>query len=185
MKRYIFAVGALLIGLGSGWSAAPAPPAARPHVKVPVVAPRPADVATLDGMVKAFYETITGPAGQPRDWGRDRTLYIPDARFVTTGTRGGKPFARVFDHQAYADGANAWMVKNGFFEKEIHRVTQKYGNLAHVMSTFESRGKPDGPVTERGVNSISLYWDGKRWWIYTVGWEAERPGSPIPKEFLP
>ena len=36
-------------------------------------------------MVKAYYEVITGPAGQPRQWGRDRSLYIDDLRFVAMG----------------------------------------------------------------------------------------------------
>ena len=56
---------------------APAQAPARRHVVVPTVAPRPADVATVDGVVKAYYDVITGPAGQPREWSRDRSLYIP------------------------------------------------------------------------------------------------------------
>ena len=128
-------------------SRAPANRPRPPHVEVPIIDPRPEDVATLDGILKAFYETVTGPPGQQRDWGRDHTLYIPNARFVTTGVRGGKPFATVFEYQTYADSANQWMVKIGFYEKEIHRVVQRFGSLAHVMSTFESRLKPDGPVT--------------------------------------
>src|SRR5438034_2989131 len=55
---------------------------ARRHVDVPAVAPRAADVATVDGIVKAYYDVITGPAGQPRQWSRDRSLYISDLRFV-------------------------------------------------------------------------------------------------------
>ena len=64
--------GALLVPAGT---LAQAP--ARRHVVVPTVAPRPADVATVDAVVKAYYDVITGPAGQPREWSRDRSLYIP------------------------------------------------------------------------------------------------------------
>ncbi|HYU91179.1 MAG TPA: hypothetical protein VE966_12085, partial [Gemmatimonadales bacterium] len=68
---------------------------ARRHVDVPASAPRAADVATVDGVVKAYYDVITGPAGQPRQWSRDRSLYISDLRFVATGVGKQGPYARV------------------------------------------------------------------------------------------
>src|SRR2546430_12708817 len=73
---------------------------ARRHVDVPAVAPRAADVATGDGIVKAYYDVITGPAGPPRQWSRDRSLYIADLRVVAAG--GGKQgaYARVVDQPA-------------------------------------------------------------------------------------
>lgn len=73
----------------------------------------------------------------------------------------------------------------GFDEREIHRVTQRFGNIAHVFSTYETRAKPGGPILGRGINSIELFWDGKRWWIASAIWDDERPGNPIPKEYLP
>src|SRR5256885_17022222 len=76
---------------------------ARRHVDVPPVAPRAADVATVDGVVKAYYDVITGPAGQPRQWSRDRSLYIPDLRFVATGVAQGRPYARVMTHQDFVE----------------------------------------------------------------------------------
>jgi hypothetical protein len=157
------------------------------HVVVPDVAPRAEDVGTLDGIIEAFYDVISGPAGQPRDWARDRTLYLPGAIFVPTGMREGesKPYFYVMDHQAFVDRVDAEMVREGFFEREIHRVTRKFGNIAHVFSTYEARRTPEGPVIARGVNSIELFHDGGRWWIAFAMWDEERPGNPIPKEFLP
>jgi hypothetical protein len=155
------------------------------HVEVTTIAPRPDDVSTLDGIMKAFYEVISGPAGKPRQWARDRTLYIEGMRFVATAAQDGKIAARVMDHQAYVDWVNDDMVRHGFFESEIHRVTKTFGNITHVFSTYESRAKADGPVTERGVNSVELFYDGKRWWIASATWDEERPDNPIPKELLP
>ena len=37
----------------------------------------------------------------------------------------------------------------------------------------------------RGINSIELFWDGKRWWIANAIWTDETPGQPIPNEYLP
>ena len=123
------------------------------HVDVPTVAPRAADVATVDGIVRAYYDVITGPAGQARQWSRDRSLYIPALRFVATGVGKQGPYARVMDHQAFVDGSDSSMVHDGFFEREIHRVTRSYGNIAQVFSTYEERRTADGPVDGRGVNA--------------------------------
>lgn len=155
------------------------------HVEVPRISPRAADVSSLDGIMKAFYEVISGPAGESRQWSRDRTLYIPGVRFVAmTVDEKGQPVARVTDHQQFVDSTNAPLVKEGFFEWEIHRETKRFGNIAHIFSTYESRLTKDGPVTARGVNSIELYWDGKRWWIASAIWDEERKDNPLPKDFL-
>src|SRR5437870_5150310 len=122
---------------------------ARRHVDVPAVAPRAADVATVDGIVRAYYDVITGPAGQPRQWSRDRSLYIADLRFVATGVGKQGPYARVMDHQASVDGSDSSMVHDGFLEREVHRVTRSYGDIVQVFSTYDERRTADGPVEGR------------------------------------
>lgn len=144
----------------------------------------PKDVSTLDGIVKAFYETISGPKGQARQWSRDKTLYMPDVRFVGMSERDGKIRPAVMNHQQYVNGSNESFVTNGFYEREINRVTRRFGNISHVFSTYEFNND-DKTDKGRGVNSIELYWDGTRWWISAASWDEERPGNPIQKEFLP
>ena len=156
------------------------------HIDVPAIAPRVEDVGSIDGMMKAFYEVISGPAGQPRQWSRDRSLYIADIRFVSMSEdKTGHPHANVVGHPQYVDESNAILLKEGFYESEIHRVTQRFGNIAHVFSTYESRLKADGSVIARGINSIELFYDGTRWWIASAVWDDERPDNPIPPEYLP
>jgi hypothetical protein len=53
------------------------------------------------------------------------------------------------------------------------------------MSTYSSSTTPDGEPYDRGINSIQLTWDGERWWIVSWIFDSERPGNPIPPEFLP
>ena len=155
------------------------------HVEVATVEARAADVSTIDGIVKAYYDVISGPAGKPREWARDRTLYIKDLRFVAVGwDKDGKPKPRIVDHQAYVDSSDG-MSERGFFEKEIHRVSERFGPIAHVWSTYESRDTETGPITARGINSIELFWDGKRWWIANAIWTDETKENQIPKEYLP
>ncbi len=159
---------------------------AKKHVDVPAIAPSAEDVATIDGIMKAFYDVISGPAGQARQWSRDQTLYIPDIRFVAMSEdRKGRPRAHIMSHQQYVDAADPFMVKEGFFESEIHRVTQRFGNIAHVFSTYESRQKAGGSVVARGINSVELFYDGKRWWVASNTWDDERPDNPLPAEYLP
>jgi hypothetical protein len=160
--------------------------AGQKHVNVPEVAARSEDVRDLDGVMKAFYAVISGPLGQPRQWSRDRSLYIPGVRFVTMSEcKSGKPEAKIVSHQEYVDSADASFVSRGFFEKEIHRVTERFGNIAQIFSTYETREKADGPVIERGINSLQLYFDGTRWWVSSVAWDEERPDNPLPAKYLP
>ena len=156
--------------------------AKKTRVAVAKIAPRAEDVATMDGIVKAYYAVVNVPAGAPRQWSRDRTLYIADIRFVAIEKN---LVPQIMTHQQYVDGTDSFFAHNGFFENEIHRVTERFGNIAHVFSTYESRHLPEGPVVQRGINSIELFWDGKRWWIASAIWDNERPDNPIPAEYLP
>jgi hypothetical protein len=76
------------------------------------------------------------------------------------------------------------LVRDGFTEREINRVVRRFGNVAHVFSTYEF-SSDDGKEKGRGINSIELFWDGTRWWISSASWDEERPNNPIPKEYLP
>lgn len=154
-------------------------------IEVPVIDADPKDVGTIDGIMKAFYETISGGKGVPRQWARDATLYTPRAYFVGMSESDGKIRAGMMTKQQYVQGNNAFLISEGFTEREIGRVVRRFGNMAHVFSTYEytTETKPNEKV--RGVNSLQLHWDGTRWWISAVSWDEERPNNPIPREFLP
>jgi hypothetical protein len=159
--------------------------AAKPSPKVPIVPARTEDVATLDGIIGAFYDVISGPKGAPRQWARDRSLYIDGVRFVAVEHEHGHPKPKIVSHEGYVRWVDADMVKQGFFEHEIHREVRRFGDIAQVFSTYEWRETTDGPVKGRGINSIELYYDGKRWWIAGATWQDEAPDLPLPKEYLP
>lgn len=153
-------------------------------VEIPVIAADPKDVSTIDGMIKAFYETISGPKGQPRQWNRDRTLYVKDVRFIQINRSGATVRPRIMQYMDYVNGSNEYLVKDGFHEREINRVTHRYGNIAQVASTYVWEAD-DKKSTGRGINIIQLFFDGTRWWISGATWEEESKDNPIPKEFLP
>ena len=150
-------------------------------------AARAADVASMDAIVAALYDVISGQAGQARDWDRMRSLFVPGARLIPSvaGEHGGAT-ARVLDVDAYVERVRPGFERNGFFEREIARKTESFGNIAHLFSTYESRHAPsDAAPFARGINSIQLLKDGDRWWVVTVFWDAERPGNALPAQYLP
>lgn len=152
---------------------------------VETVAPRPEDVGSVDGIMRAFYEVTNVAPDAPRQWGRDRTLYVPWIRFVALGPgTTGRSSVTVFTHQAFVDATEP-LIQKGFVEREIFRTTRRYGNMVHVDSTYETLVGVEKPVRGRGVNSLDLYFDGQRWWVASVIWQSEDPAHPIPPELLP
>jgi hypothetical protein len=147
---------------------------------------RPEDGASIDAIVKALYDVISGPAGQARDWARFHALFAPGARMIPTGARpdGGRGSV-VVDPAGYVERSRAVLEGRGFFEREIARRTERFGSIAHVWSTYEARHRADDPQPfMRGVNSIQLFFDGTRWWVLTVAWSPETPAEPIPACYL-
>jgi len=147
----------------------------------------PTDVSSLDSIMKAVYDVISGDAGKARDWDRFRTLFHADARLIPTGKnpQTGVVTARVLTPEDYIKRSEPFLVKEGFFEREIARRVEQYGNIVHVFSTYESRHKADDKTPfARGINSFQLYNDGKRWWVLTIFWEGETKDNPIPKKYI-
>ena len=111
---------------------------------------------------------------------------MPEGKLVATAVRPtGEVVKRVLTVEEYIGSNGPVLEKNGFFEKEIHRKQEVYGHIAHCFSTYEARrAATDAEPFMRGINSIQLYNDGKRWWILTVFWQSENKDLPLPKEYL-
>src|SRR6185295_1238016 len=102
------------------------------------------DVATMDAIVAAVYDVISGPAGQKRNWDRFRSLFAPGARLIPTGRRPtGEVGSRVITPEEYIQRSSPLLEQNGFFEREISRRTERFGSIAHIFSTYESKHKLD------------------------------------------
>lgn len=146
----------------------------------------PADVESIDAIIKASYEVISGPAGEERNWDRERSLFHPESRHIPTfpGPDGSHQ-AQVLTVEDFIERSGPYLTTNGFFEYEIAREVHRYGNIAQVFSTYAWRQTEEGPVGGRGINSFQLYYDGTRWWIVSILWMQESPQHPIPAEFLP
>jgi hypothetical protein len=146
----------------------------------------PKDVSSLDAIMKAVYDSISGDAGQARDWDRFRSLFHKDARLIPTGKnpKTGITGARAFTPDEYIKNSEPFFAKEGFYESEKARTVDTYGSITQVFSTYESRHSPKDKPFMRGINSFQLLNDGKRWWVMTIFWQHESPEVPIPKRYL-
>jgi hypothetical protein len=144
------------------------------------------DVASLDAILAALYDVISGPAGQPRNWARMRSLFVPGARLIpTTRQPDGTTTARVLEVDGYIERASKAFAAQGFYERGVVNRVEQFGQIAHVFSTYEARHDAKDPKPFlRGINSIQLLNDGKRWWIVTVYWQAEDAQTPLPEKYL-
>ncbi len=149
-------------------------------------AAKPADVVSIDAILAAVYDTISGPAGQPRDWDRFRSLFVPGARLIPTVKRpDGEFVSRVLDVETFIRSATENTKKQGFYEKAIANRIEQFANIAHVFSTYEARhNATDAKPFIRGINSIQLMNDGQRWWVVTIFWQAEDAANLIPQKYL-
>jgi hypothetical protein len=148
---------------------------------------KPEDVKSVDAILAALYDVISGPKGKARDWDRMRSLFIPDARLIPSRVNKDtqQVDAVVLSIDGYIARSSTTMTTNGFFEHSIHNEVEQFGNIAHVWSTYESRHNADDATPfARGINSIQLLKDGDRYWIVNIFWDSERPDSPIPAKYL-
>ncbi len=136
---------------------------------------RSSDVASLDAILHAVYEVISGPVGQARDWDRFRSLFLPEARLMPIiSVAGEKPRIRVLSAEEYIHRVEPIFTTEDFWERESSRETEIFGHVAHVLSNYESLRSPEGVPFERGANSIQLFHDDTRWWIVSIMWNASR-----------
>ena len=173
----------ILLFMGLTLSAAPA---GAQTDEAPPAQGNPADVGSVDAIVAAVYDVISGPAGQARDWDRWRSLFLPEARLVAVSQNpDGALRYRAMTPEDYAAQSGPYLEETGFFENEIGRTQEEFGPVVHLFSAYQSKRTPDDPEPfARGINSFQLMHDGNRWWVLTIYWTSERPDLPIPPRYI-
>lgn len=142
------------------------------------------DVQSIDAIIKALYESISGEAGEARDWERFKYLFAADAKLIPTSKNAeGKIVYRTMSAADYVEMFST-RITTGFFEWELSRVTEEYSSVAHVFSTYITKQSKDGPITNRGINSIQLLKDDERYYIMNIFWAAESLGVPLPDKYI-
>ena len=155
-------------------------------------APPPADALSVDSMIAALYASVSHAPDASPDFERMRAIFLYVGMLVAPVRLGQEitgsdvdGFISHFDRAAAARKEKGEAAQ-GFFEREIARKADCFGNVCQIFSTYESRHTAsDAKPFERGINSIQLVNDGKRWWIASVAWDSEKPDKPIPAQYLP
>jgi hypothetical protein len=149
--------------------------------KVP--APKADDVKSMDAIMHAIYDVISGPAGT-RDWDRFRSLFLPQARFTETDKApDGSLVVVTWSVDEFVRDAGQVFAKEGFYEGAIVNQPESFGHVTQVFSSYESRHAAGEKPFTRGINSVQLLNDGKRWWVVSILWDSERADNPLPAKF--
>ncbi len=135
--------------------------------------------STLDDVIKEMYDSICFEHGERPDWKRSDAIYAPGARLVRVNDSG----VYEFDVKSYRVDFER-MIDSGempsFWEGELWRDTQQFGDVAHVLSAYETRRSRNGDVLNRGVNSLQMFRRGGRWLISAMIWRREGTDVRIP-----
>ncbi len=142
------------------------------------------DTRSVESTVLALYDVISGEPGSPRDWDRFKNLFKPEARLIPTRKDDqGNLTIKAMTPDEYVQLFSS-RISTGFFERELSRKVEEYGTVIHVFSTYETKEKKDGPVTNRGINSIQLFKDKDRYYVVNIFWCAESMGFALPDKYL-
>jgi hypothetical protein len=140
------------------------------------------DLEAIGAAVDEMYAMISGPKG-PRDWSRQANCFLPEARQIRTGVDAeGRPWAKIMSLGDYAHDTTPFFAGNDFYEIEIGRRIDLFGNIAQVWSAYEARTSlTDEKPERRGINSIQLFRDPELGWrIVAMLWDNERDGVTLP-----
>jgi len=157
--------------------------AQEPEPKITARLPACPSTATLDQLITAIDAAVTGPANKDRTCFRD--LFLPDARLIPIRIAAdGKATPVILN----VDGWINAVAKRGdtvLTEHQLKIKTETWAHIAHLWSTYETKIGSDEKPADRGINSIQAIFDGKRWQVIEITWQAETLADPLPEKYLP
>lgn len=155
--------------------------------------PNAEDVASPEAIVAAGYAALARAPGEPFDWDRFRSLFLPDARMIPSTEQRGGEFS-VLTVEEFIDWIDGWAAENdpiggpndqGFVEEQVAVDIEVYGDIAQAFSTYQKHIWESDEIQGRGINSFNLVKNSGRWWIASVAWDEEVGAGPVPDEYLP
>src|SRR5262249_30329486 len=145
-----------------------------------------ADVRSMGAIIQAYYDVISGPAGE-RDWNRFYSLFAPGGRIIQIrrAAPDSTPHLRVMTPQEFAQRLGPYLAKNSLYEKEISRSVDMFGAMTQVFNPYEIRDNATDPKPgDRGIHSMQFFNDGQRWYFVTIYWDNESAKNKIPSRYV-
>ena len=156
--------------------------------------PLAADVASPEAIVVAGYEAIGREPGENYDWERFRSLFVPGGGVMVPNAEQTEGEFKVLTVDEFIAWIDEWTEQTmpigsaddrGFYEEHVHGVTNRYGDIASVMSTYTKRFADSEEIFGRGINAFTVVFAEGRWWIASVAWDEEVGAGPVPEKYLP
>ncbi len=139
------------------------------------------DAKTIDALMKASYEVVSGEKGTKRQWERDNYLHHPKAVYSFFDKEKQEQLTMTL--QEFHKETDQMVMGTSFYENEVNREVRIFGNIAQVWSTYETRLEKNGKVERRGINSVQLIFENDRWYIISWIFCGETNNNLIPKTF--
>jgi hypothetical protein len=129
----------------------------------------PSDLAAIDRIMTALYESISGKDDSERDWDLSKSLFHPDAR-VSPNAFQDRVRGVMTEDEFQAD-ARPRIAPLAFFEWEVDRDMSITGEVASIRSHYQAAETPNGtPIIKEGVNHLILIREEGRWQIMAIAW---------------
>ena len=142
------------------------------------------DVNTIDGIINAYHETLSGKAGS-KDWNRFRTLFLPGAQINAVNyKKDGNAKVRYGSMEEYIKNVSPFFSRNSYYEDEYDRLYEFYAHTASVVSNYYTAtyfNNGEDLIQGKGIAFFQLIYFKQRWWIVNVQWNTEKPGTPLPE----
>lgn len=129
----------------------------------------------LDYLMKSFYEVISFEEGGTPDWETMQTLFSTHARIARV-TPEAIDYLDLNDFRNMAEEMIEVGAFTSFYEREVARRAERYGQVMHVASAYETKISPDAAdFIERGINSLQLVRESGEWKILSLCWDDHAP----------
>jgi hypothetical protein len=146
------------------------------------------NLSTVDGIIHSLYDVISGPVGEERDWTKFKDLFAENARMYTAvPDKDSGSALRCITPEEYAERNKTRLADIGFNEEELYRITNTFGAGTQILSTYElhfTNNDGEQEIT-KGINNIQLYFDGQRYYIVSIFWDANAKNIEVPERYLP
>lgn len=132
----------------------------------------PRDHASPQTAVDAAYAVISGPNGAI-DEARFDDVFTPTVRFVmVTRAADGNATVQAMDGASFKRLFAAMIAGKPFYERGRTIHADIRGNIATLISDYQSRSSSEGAAVETGRNTFELVRGRDGWRVDSIFWEA-------------
>ena len=144
------------------------------------------DTKSVQNILDAYYDCISGPIGEKRDFNRFKNLFHPSVKFTFSywNKEETKASVMVFNNAEDFIKKLDYLDKKGFYEYEISNKIDEFSAITQVFSTYTYRVEDKSTEPKTGITSYQLFYDGERYWIMSMLWNIESKSYKIPKKYL-